>query len=320
MVRRLPARSSARTRTDLSEPREARGRPTDRLTSRETGVLVREFIANVVNWLLELGANLTTLVVYATLGAALFTAWRRTLGRPRALARGLTSLAPSMQVDYFIETLGLPAFRSTCADAEDLVWVRPEAFIRAVSEDGTVMVYAITTRKRRFAPTFMKGLVITVEGDSLEVQLGRTRFGDVPFGPSRVYGQTAARRQGYVEYHYYGNPGAYLTYAYALSDVGWQPPSSSGLVSALVNDPDIDVRAAPDASDALPQLDPKVVAQRSQAAFNTFAVLSSAWAERANDLGFTPGADQDLVRLALYTRGLSWTDSVRTRFRRRNRP
>jgi hypothetical protein len=277
---------------------------------------VRESVANAMSWLLELGANLTTLVVYATLGALLFTAWQRTLGRPRALARALTSLAPNMQVDYFIETLGVPAFREKRTNAEDLVWVRPEAHIRAVSEDGTVMVYSITTRKRRFTPTFMRGHVITTEGDSLEVQLGRTRFGDVPFGPSGVYGQTAARRQGYSEIHYYGNPGGYMTYVYALSDAGWQPPSSSGLTRALVNHPDIDVRAASDARDALPQLDPELVAQRGPAAFNTFAILSPSWADRVTDLGFTPGADQDLVRLALYTRGLNWTDSLRTRFRR----
>jgi hypothetical protein len=41
-----------------------------------------------------------------------------------------------------------------------------------------------------------------------------------------IRGDVGARRWGYSEYYYFGNPGAYYTYGYALSDAGWFPPQS----------------------------------------------------------------------------------------------
>jgi hypothetical protein len=139
-----------------------------------------------------------------------------------------------MQTDFFVEQLGTPPFRSVESGSEDMVWVHPDALVRAVADDGVVMVYAVTTRSRRFTPTFMRKHRISADDDTLEVKLGRTQFGELPHGPGLVYGDTAARRQGYAEVYYFGNPGGYQTYVYALGDAGWVPPRSSELVAALV--------------------------------------------------------------------------------------
>lgn len=193
-----------------------------------------------LDWLLEFGANLTTLAIYVTIALAAYSYWRRTLGRRRALAERLLTLAPTMQIDYFIEQLGTPAFRSTKGEREDLVWVHPDAFIRAVAEEGTVVVYAITTRTKRFAPTFMRAHTVSQDGQRLEVQLGRSRFSDLPYLPDRIVGAVGARRWGYSEFRYFGNPGGYQTYAYALNQAGWFPPESDGLMRGLVANPNID--------------------------------------------------------------------------------
>lgn len=279
-----------------------RGRTTVRRAT--LGDTVTEWWASVVAWLLGLGEDLATLSIFVALAASAVTIWRRTLGRRIALTETLLSLSTGMQVDYFIEKLGTPAFRTDRDDGQDLVWVHPDAFVRAITERGTVKLCAITTRSRRFSPTLMKDHTISADGETLEIKLGRTTFGALPFGPTHIYGGTGARRWGYSEVFYFGNPGAYQRYVYSLSDAGWFPPASGELFAAVRQVGTVAAGGPTDHTNALDELPPPVLEQRPTAVFNTFTMVAPV--SELSDLeqvGVTPGADLDLVRLARLPQG-----------------
>jgi hypothetical protein len=256
----------------------------------------------VLEWLLQLGEDLATLSIFAVLAVWVYSKWKRTLGRRWELARNVTALGPEMQLDYVEQRLGAPTFRTKNGGYEELVWVEPYAFIRVMANKGTVKLYAVTTRTRWFAPTFYRRHIISVNGDSLEVRLGRTTLGDLPGSPSTVWGDVGARRWGYSEAYYFGNPGLYLAYVYSLSDAGWSTPSSTPLQELLVSRHGIDLGSWPAGSVEWDDIDDELMAARNAAAFNTLTVLSLDFDMELRALGVTPAADLDLVRLDPRTR------------------
>lgn len=252
----------------------------------------------LIAWLIDLAGNLAQLAIYVTIGAVAWRYWQQTLGRRRELARRLKDLSPLMQVDRLIEQLGVPAVRSRNGeDEEDLTWIHPDAFIRAVAVRGTVSVLAVTTRSRWFRPTFFRGLVISRDGGSLEVTLGKTTYGDLSFRPKSIYADVGARRWGYSEVFYYGNPGGYMTQMCAINEAGWMPRQNDGFLQALIETPSIRAARPPDGSDILGQLPQDVASHRDRAVFNTIAITKPHWGGDSERLGFTPGADNDVVRL-----------------------
>lgn len=264
----------------------------------ELAAKATEVGGGLIAWLLDVAGNLGQLAIYVTIGAAAWRYWQQTLGRRRELARRLTNLSPLMQVDRLIEQIGVPAVRTSGdEDEEDLTWIHPDAFIRAVAVRGTVSVLAVTTRSRWFRPTFFKGLVISPDGGSLEVTLGKTAYGDLSFRPMSIYADVGARRWGYSEVFYYGNPGGYMTQMYAINEAGWMPPQNGGLLQALVEARSLRAERPPDRSDILDQLPPDVTSHRGRAVFNTIAITKPHWGGDPERLGFTPGVDNDVVRL-----------------------
>lgn len=267
-------------------------------------------------WLLDVAGNLGQLAIYVTIGAAAWRYWQQTLGRPRELARRLNGLSPLMQVDRLIEQLGVPAVRARGeGEEEDLTWIHPDAFIRAVAVRGTVSVLAVTTRSRWFRPTFFRGVVISQEGDSLEVTLGKTTYGDLSFRPSSIYADVGARRWGYSEVFYHGNPGGYMTQMYAINEAGWIPRQNGELLRALLEAQWLRAEQPTDGSDILDQLPQDVVTPRDRAVFNTIAITKPNWGGDSEQLGFTPGADNDVVRLVDLVGGRSRAQVVAARVR-----
>lgn len=272
--------------------------------------------SDVLAGLLTLGAILATLAIYVTIGRTVSRYWRRTLGRRRELGRIVTTLSPLMQVDHFVEQLGTPAVRAADKETEDLIWIHPDAFIRARAVRGSVDVYAVTTRNRWFRPTMFRGIVISESGETIEVRLGHTTFGDLPDHPRTIYGDVGARRWGYSEAVSYGNPGGYMTYIYSLNDAGWMSGANAGMIDALVDTQTVRVEQKPGGSGIDTQLDPGVARQRQRAVFNTIAITAPHWHGDPERLGTTPGADNDVVRLVNLVGGRRGVRPVAARWRK----
>lgn len=138
------------------------------------------------------------------------------LGRRVSHAHLLRSLASGVTSDYFRERLGAPALERSHGGLRRLTWVFPLTYIHAVVDDGTVQAFAVTIRARFFWPRLGSGL-----GSAPPVvRLGRSSFADISDEPGEIAGIWGARRFGYSEQFYFGNPGMYRTFAYGWNDAG----------------------------------------------------------------------------------------------------
>ncbi len=171
---------------------------------------------------------LVVLLAGAITGAAgvlaLIRQWyRATVGRRRVLARKLERLAPTMHLPYFIQVLGEPQQRQPSEQGPQVVhWATEDAYMKALADaSGLVIRWSVTTRSRRFSPTFYRGRTITTSGETLEVTLGRTRFSELSGRPLWIRGDLGARRFHYDEGYYFGNPGNYQPFVYSLNDAGY---------------------------------------------------------------------------------------------------
>jgi hypothetical protein len=164
------------------------------------------------------------LSVLLQLATAISLAWgliigiRRILGRRWTLMALLRRLVAGGRIEYFEEVLGQAAFRRPYGEVgTSYTWVEPEVYVQAFVRDDFVRVYTVTTRRRWFRPT-LGNFVGAPPG---RVQVGKTTFGDLPYeDPGTVSAFVGARRHGYAEIHYYGNPGGYRQFAFAINDAG----------------------------------------------------------------------------------------------------
>lgn len=140
------------------------------------------------------------------------------------------------------------------AELGEVIWVDRDYYVQAlVDEDETVLAFSVTSRSARFRPRFAMPPGVTwrqrsrfrkwlgvLPGDVpiFDIRLGRSRFAVLP-QPRTVYGFQGFHDYGYVETHWFGNPGAYQHYALASNDAGapaWQhidllfPEGAGGLV------------------------------------------------------------------------------------------
>lgn len=158
------------------------------------------------------GAVLTALAISRAARAGFV----RTVGRRRHARRQLNRLAPLTQIDYFTAVLGEPAFRLKHAEYTEYIFVDPQFYVQALSsfEDDAVLQYSVTSRSTRFRPKveWWTGTRYMV------IKLGKTSFSKSGETPTEVLGTVGARRFGYSETYYFGNPGKYLTHILALND------------------------------------------------------------------------------------------------------
>jgi hypothetical protein len=259
---------------------------------------------------------------------AIRAGWLR-LTRRRRLTLRLRQLACGMQIEHFVHLLRQPAQyvdRPHNVEETEHVFVLPEAYVQAVTDaHGKVGLFAVTTRDKRFHPrlNYHPGGA----SDMRDVELGRTRFSELVGLPTGVRGWLAARRFGYAETYYFGNPGYYQTYVVALNDAGYLADIS--LVSAIGGDGGTDlnwfpglpvpaprrrmwsqrpvapVRPEPGNEIARFLTSPAVQSFRTDSVINTYAVIST-WMERRlqEDTGsgwgirYGIGPDHDVVRTA----------------------
>lgn len=235
-----------------------------------------DFLANAA----EIGAGVLTA---AALVALLLAAYRRSLGRRRIAKRKLGRLSTSVRVDYFEGILGAAAFKTTEGGESTFIFVDPLFFVmaHAAEVDGTVIWYSVTTRSRKFRP-----LAIGPH----PIRLGKSRFSDLRNDPTAAGSFLGARRWGYSEVHYEGNPGMYQTFGYGHCQSG--AGVQVGSIQEIAWD-DGPLASSPIADDF--SHDPRLKRFRDESVINSYAVGAPYFDLQPDPGGFGP--DEDLVRV-----------------------
>ncbi|MEU6877654.1 ETEC_3214 domain-containing protein [Streptomyces sp. NPDC046712] len=239
-----------------------------------------------------------TLVAVITLFKAVPAGWRLTLGRRRHLIAQLRKIAPGVRHDYVEGLLGQPKWQSTMtctrlgtplneeADEEDRdveVTVRTWPLSRlgylvTWSENDAVVMYGITTTSWWFRPRVVIG--------ETRIRLGKSPLSDLG-QPLHHRAWLGNRRFGYLEEHYFGNPGGYRSWYVGVNDIGVRP------VAPRLGDIEPEDNQLPEQ---------KRDAYRAAATINTVVISGVALYEELQEatfsfFGTSLGVNQDLVRL-----------------------
>lgn len=111
------------------------------------------------------------------------------------------------------------------------VWVDPAYyFVQAFTDaDERVVMFSVTSKSPRFRPEvpFPNDGRYTADppGHRGGATLHHTRFSGTGGSPTRIVADLAARRYGYVEVYWFGNPANYQAVALSVSDAA---PSVGG--------------------------------------------------------------------------------------------
>lgn len=242
-----------------------------------------------------------TLVAVITLFKAIPAGWRLTLGRRQHLIAQLRKIAPGVRHDYVEALFGQPKWQSVMictrlgepldeeskdVDVEDRdveVTVRTWPLSRlgylvTWSENDAVVMYGITTTSWWFRPR-------VVIGDT-RIRLGKSPLSDLG-QPQYHRAWLGSRRFGYLEEHYFGNPGGYRSWYVGVNDTGLRP------VAPRLGDIEPEANLLPEQ---------KLNAYRATATINTVVISGVALYEELQEANFSFfgtafGVDQDLVRL-----------------------
>lgn len=233
------------------------------------------------DWAVDAATVIAAVVAVLGSAGALTRWYRRTLGRRRHAYERLGRLGTGAHLSFFESVLGEPpAIRRTIVksdyreivSAEDSrfdpelalvddpefptshdvfddrsflcsIFVDRDFFVQTISDDdGTVLAFSVTTRSRRFAPTFEwppgigwreRRRLSKRWGEQyrplFHVRLGHTRFsefGDAErddFAGPRFRIGIGAHNYSYSEFASFGNPGGYQDFVFTASDVAPGP-------------------------------------------------------------------------------------------------
>jgi hypothetical protein len=164
-----------------------------------------------------------TVIVASGVGAvvaAFALIWRFLAGTvgARAIALGrLGRLAAGVRPQYFIGVLGEPAFeREIEGVGTEFVFVTRWYYVAAYVNSGSVVAFLVTLRRR----TRVRARIPDERGNWRSVKLSSLRFSSLESKPTAIAGWTGAHNFGYLEGHYYGNPGGYQTFLFGIRDAG----------------------------------------------------------------------------------------------------
>jgi hypothetical protein len=252
------------------------------------------------DFFLTVGAFAGAFASVLAVARLLTTVAQRTVVRRQVSAAKLARLIPGVRLKYFEAILGEPAFAATREGGfTTYTFVDPDFFVksRVRDDDGTVVFYSVTTRDPKFHPRG-PGMLSTV-------RLGKTRFGDVPFGDrdhpeaESVAGHYGAHSFGYSEMRFSGYTGG-LNQRFGL---GYCPVGVGGF----------DVRLDPAVHELFHHKGPLGVASenvlrrgdelyasgfdllervRRHLLINTFAVGAPKFEMEADPIGLGPSASQ----------------------------
>lgn len=182
--------------------------------------------------------------------------YRRTLGRRRDWYARLSRLGTNASLAFFSSVLGQPAMERTFVSNvtryddsgapspvpttfKEAVWIDRDFYVHALADavDETVHAYSVTTRSKRFHPTFRSpggygrepnwlwrlfGKEYRFEANPA-VKLGKTRFAGLG-RPQQAAAWIGAHNWHYFEPYYFGNPGNYQYFVYSVNDAGVGTP------------------------------------------------------------------------------------------------
>lgn len=306
---------------------------------------IADWIDSGAGFALDVATVLGGAAALLVLAAAARAWYRRTPGRRRDRYDRLARLATGAQLSFFIAVLGEPpAMRKTIdkndfveiataddpdfdpalADPDELAHevIRPHSFtecffldrdyfVQTISDyDDTVLAYSVTTRRRRFAPTFET----PARFDWLDrwrwrrrfggkytplfkIRLGRTRFADLdPNDPDDFAGPhfkvaAGARSFAYSELHYFGNPGLYQTFVFTASSAAWDAPA--GLAFRVVEEIHGEEEwPSPETNDLSWEDMPATQRFRRETVITTYTVIGGDLWERNYPSSFGPHGDE----------------------------
>lgn len=133
--------------------------------------------------------------------------WNRTLGRRRSQAELLDQLACGSSLEFVEALLGIPQFLEKLDDREQRIYQLTGVWVLIEIHERAVLSFSITVTDPR-----MYYSTDRLTFGHLPIQLGRSTFENVPHHPNGARVWTGARRYGYLQHYYFGNPGSYQDY------------------------------------------------------------------------------------------------------------
>jgi hypothetical protein len=222
---------------------------------------------------------LSSLLTIANSFSLLSGLYTRTVGRKRAQLAKLARLAAGVNIAFFENFLGPPAFVRKIPIGREHVFVHRNFYVQGITdEDNSVIAFFVTTRKANFNPTLTLFPV--------RIKLGKTRFQalDTLGKPDECSYSEGARGFSYYETRFLGNPGHYQTFFFALNDAGYYSDYYKYIPSSMQGD-------------HLSADQPEVAEFRSDACVNTYGITAPHF--EAGDLKgvISIGPNVDQVRI-----------------------
>jgi hypothetical protein len=269
-------------------------------------MLLKSFWASLPGQIIGLAGLVTAVTTLVNLLWRLYGAFWDRIGRPRTVTRIIRQLSCGVNIKVFEYHLGIPAqyvnvgTRGTNSrgDLLEYIFVLDYVYVQAVTELGKVICFSVTARRPAFHP------VLEYYG-AVSISLGKTTYQQLGHEPNGVYGWLGARRWGYGEAYYHGNPGGYQTYVYSINDAAGLESGVEFISAALGNVAIVSLGLFDDtgslsADSALTEwLDDENVRElRLHGTMNTITVVGPHTdVKKIVDSGFGFGPDLDQVRL-----------------------
>jgi hypothetical protein len=233
-------------------------------------------------------------------------AWyHRSIGSRRDVARLFNQLGAGVTTRYVEERFGAPAFVRKSGNLLsamlpvpllEQVYRTKHAWLQVLSdEDGAVVRFSIMVTDPRF-----RFDVAVLTGGQLQARLGHSRFSQVgsQLGPDGRSLWIGARRRGYSESYWFGNPGNYQRFVLSHNDVGAGGFGFSAELQGVGWHQDGFLKFAAQPREGLPEFDPVAPYAREFRALttvNTLTVLGPHYDPAGLDQ--PPGLDGDYVRV-----------------------
>lgn len=167
-------------------------------------------------------AAATASIFAALIGAGKFVVatWQKTIGLRRNQSTLLDQLACGASARFIDELFGTPKFILRRELTEERLYRLPGAWVAVEILDDAVLAFTITITDQR-----LRYSTENLTFGNIQLVLGQSRFGEVSSTlTSRRSGQRrwiGARRYGYIQHFYFGNPGGYQNYWLSFNQCGY---------------------------------------------------------------------------------------------------
>src|SRR6266536_3437836 len=110
----------------------------------------------------------------------------------------------------------------------EYVFVDEYFYLDAITDpQRKVLYFAVTIRDKSFHPTF--------KNQVFQIQLGRSKYSDIPGRPGSAQGCFGAHWFAYYETRYFGRPGAYQDFGFGFNTAGYSAANSVKAYKGLMS-------------------------------------------------------------------------------------